>query len=789
MKKWMVLCLILALMIQMASLIVYAGDYPEKLYLMYNENVYKYTGRLVTVAINDSVIETGDMPAVIIDGRTLVPVREVFESKAFGAVVDWNGDLRQVSISYEDKLIILTLDDKIAYVNGVAVELDVPPMLIQDVSKDYAKTMIPLRFVSESLSFDVSWDHGSYTAMLDNGAVIDMPQPEKVTDSEGVVPGTSEEDVDPETQEEDNSLSKPDDEVRNVSQSSDRDEDEAAVIVAGEKLDGLTDAGANRELPTPLLDNPVHWEASDEQMEELAGTYVETTITNEKHDETEIRRVTYEDSGAYKQFVIKASSAISEVDYFVWDNKFIMDISDAVNKLEAEVPYEDNPILTGIRASQYSASPNATRVVFDLIDAGNKFDLSFNEERTELYVRVTDNSIHDIYLGQNANGDYIQVTGVAAPDVKMFRLSAPDRIVIDFPNTQTLLGFNESDAEGQYIRKIRTAQFDETTTRIVVETDGQADYHITKANGGETVIQFTEPSYRNIAYENIDNPTISLEQDEVDIRVDDIIYSNDYMDRRFSIILSESYGDLFGDGSLKVNDGIIETVEVSETEDGRTLIIIESTTVHEYRIEETDDKIYIKAYRPSELFDRVAVVDVGHGGKDPGAVANGLYEKDLNLKITKYLKEMLDEDGSVQVYYTRLSDWYPTLQERCDLANEVEADMFLSIHNNAYNPSEEGTETLYFPSEVKGKLTSPALAEIFQDHLVDTLDSHDRGIKQRENLYVLKHTVMPAVIVEIGFLTNSDDAAKLKQDEYLERAAEALFDATLEVFEAYPTRR
>lgn len=401
-----------------------------------------------------------------------------------------------------------------------------------------------------------------------------------------------------------------------------------------------------------------------------------------------------------------------------------------------------------------------------------------------------DNSIHDIYLGQNEIGDYLKVTGVAAPDVKMFRLSNPDRIVIDFPNTKTVLGFNEDVAQGQYVEKIRTAQFDPTTTRVVVETDGQADYEITKASNGETVIQFMEPGYENIQYENIDNPTISLEEDDGEISIEGIVYNNDYINRTYSITLSENYGALFGDGSLKVNDGIIETIDVTETAEGLTKIVIKSTTVYEYRVEELEDKVQIKAYKPKELYDKIIVVDPGHGGKDPGAMANSLVEKkDLNLTISMYLKDLLDENGSIQVYYTRQSDVYPTLQERCDLANEIEADFFLSVHNNAFNPSETGTETLYYPSDASGVLTSPELAKIFHENMIDLTGNYNRGIKQRENLFVLRHTAMPAIIMEVAFLTNGNDASKLKEDKYLHTVAEALYNATLGTFSSYPSRR
>ncbi len=747
MKRILSLCVILALIINSLSTIAYAGDFAESLYLEYDNTVYKYGARLVTVVINDVVVETGDMPAVILDSRTLVPVREVFESEAFGASVDWNGDKQEVYIAYKDKLIVLAIDSDVAYVNGEAHTLDVPAKLIRDLSKDYSKTMIPLRFVSEILEFDVAWDNESFTAILKNEklptAQPEEQEPVKVDDGS----------------------------------------------VAGEKLDGLSGAGANRELPTPLKDNPVSWSASSDQLTEIDDSYVENSITNENHDETKIKRVKYDDTGLYKSFIIESSSAMSGIDQFIWDGKFIIDISNSINELETEYTYPENPILTSIRSSQYSISPNSTRIVFDLRDGGNKFDLSFNEDRTELIISVMDNSIHNIYLGQNEIGDFITVTGVAAPDAKMFRLSNPDRIVIDFPNTITVLGFNESLAEGQYVNKIRTAQFDTTTARIVVETDGQADYEITKADNGQTVIQFKEPGYENIVYENDEKPTIKLEETETDISIEGIVYDNDYRNRTFTITLGQNYGALFGEGSLKVNDGIIETIDIDETDEGLTKIVIESTKVYEYRVEEVEGAINIKAYKPKELYDQIIVVDPGHGGKDPGAIDNDLWEKHVNLTITEYLKELFDVDDTVQVYYTRLIDEYPALQERVDLANEVEADVFLSIHNNAYNPSYTGTETLYFPSQASSTLTSYGLASIMQQAIIAGTGNNDRGLKDRENLFVLRHTEMPAVIVEIGYLTNTNDSTKLKEEAYLRLVAKALYDGVKTVFTTYPTRR
>ncbi|MCF8019241.1 conserved exported protein of unknown function [Petrocella atlantisensis] len=752
MKRFLSLLVLVALIINLFQVNVFAGNQANELYLEYDRNVHKYDNRLVTVVINEKEVKTGDMPAVIIGNRTLVPVREIFESEAVGAKVEWNSKTEEVYITYRDQFIVLAINDKTAYVNGKPHELDVPAKLIRDLNKDHPKTMVPIRFISEVLGFDVDWDNSSYTAMLTNAdLVVDMP-------------------IEPEVPE----VIEPD------SEGDDLD---------GDKLEGISGDGANKTLPTELRNTPVQWSATKDQMESISSNNNSIALTSENHPETKITDIAYDTSGTQNRFVVKATSAISEVKYTLWEGKLVIDIPRSVSGLKSETKYDSNPILTSIRSSQYSSNPNTTRIVFDLKNESIKLDVSLNKNRTELVVATSDNIIHDILLGQNDQGDYIRVEGVAAPDMNIFRLSNPDRVVIDFENTTSLIGTKESQASGQYVEKIRTAQFEETKTRIVVETDGQADYEVVKSSGEETMIQFKEPTYENIEYKNETKPVIALEHVDVPIEMSGIIYDNDYRNKTFHITLAGNYGNVFGKGSVKVHDGLIETINISQNSKDQTQITIKSNFIYEYRVEEVGDKIEIKAYRPKELYNKIVVIDAGHGGRDPGAVANGLQEKDVNLKMLLYLKNLLDADTSVKVYYTRLTDTFPSLQDRCDIANEIGADFFISIHNNAFNASENGTETLYFPSNVQDKLTSPKLAQIFQKNIVAYTGMKDRGLKQRENLYLLKNTIMPAVLVEVGFLTNVNDVAKLKDETFLKTTASALYQSILETFSTYPTKR
>ena len=147
------------------------------------------------------------------------------------------------------------------------------------------------------------------------------------------------------------------------------------------------------------------------------------------------------------------------------------------------------------------------------------------------------------------------------------------------------------------------------------------------------------------------------------------------------------------------------------------------------------------------------MLDAGHGGSDPGAVYEGRQEKDDTLALTMAVGRIL-EQNCIDVRYTRTTDIYQTPFEKAQIANRSGADLFVSIHRNAYvtpNTS-EGVETLVYNDEgIKAKLARNINARLAELGFVN------RGVTERKNLVVLKRTRMPAVLVEVGFIDNDKD--------------------------------
>jgi len=171
-------------------------------------------------------------------------------------------------------------------------------------------------------------------------------------------------------------------------------------------------------------------------------------------------------------------------------------------------------------------------------------------------------------------------------------------------------------------------------------------------------------------------------------------------------------------------------------------------------------------------------IDPGHGGSDPGACGNGLKEKDIALIVALQVRDYLTAAGC-EVIMTRETDKdvgyagdsaTEELQARCDIANNFGADVFVSIHcNSIADPSPSGVETIYADGSIRGE----RLANCVQTQLVGLGGLVNRGLKVAP-LYVTKHTDAPAVLTELAFISNPEDAAKLGDAQWQEKFARAI---------------
>lgn len=233
---------------------------------------------------------------------------------------------------------------------------------------------------------------------------------------------------------------------------------------------------------------------------------------------------------------------------------------------------------------------------------------------------------------------------------------------------------------------------------------------------------------------------------------------------------------LFIAGAFKLTQGAISLIKNTSNNKKQTSVVENSNVVessnNEYENLPTEvDKNINKKY--------TILIDPGHGGNDKGTIANDkiTFEKDITLKVGALVAQKLTKQKDVQVIISRNEDKYVSLEDRAKLANEQGVDALVSIHLNGQTGGIDafGLETYYTKEKNDG---SYELAKQIQETITSYIDVRDRGVKP-ERFQVLLQSKMPAVLIECGFLTNDEEAKKLKDEAYQESLAEGIAQGIL----------
>jgi N-acetylmuramoyl-L-alanine amidase len=250
---------------------------------------------------------------------------------------------------------------------------------------------------------------------------------------------------------------------------------------------------------------------------------------------------------------------------------------------------------------------------------------------------------------------------------------------------------------------------------------------------------------------------------------------------------------------INLDDKIASRVSISSVDGQNSKITIELPL----RVNDGDYKIFtlpgdananrpfrvvvdIKKPLPSVIFNytpglkgKIIAIDPGHGGTDSGAIGpNNIQEKTITLAVALQVKDLLEQAGA-KVVMTRTDDrdvYAPNdsavdeLGARAEVANKNKADIFVDIHANSFgNPKVGGTGTYYYQKSVYDKL----LAQSIQDSVVSADGLNDRGIYPA-NFYVLKHTLMPAILIELGFISNPDEETLLNTPQFQQKLVQGI---------------
>ena len=279
---------------------------------------------------------------------------------------------------------------------------------------------------------------------------------------------------------------------------------------------------------------------------------------------------------------------------------------------------------------------------------------------------------------------------------------------------------------------------------------------------------------------------------------------NDSNSKEVESILKEIVSR-YGEENVSFDDGIIlnlgETIDISDdsgivwnSEDSNVVVVEDNNLISKspgttFIVGEKDSQYYIREVYVAENIGDISTfsndfvesrlksqyivyLDPGHGGYDPGASGNGIIEKNLVLDLSLKIRDKLEALG-IKVIMSRTSDIYVSLRDRSSGANSLNPDIFISVHiNSAGVTSASGIETYYYKSIDK------PLADNLQSKLISYTGAVNRNVKFGD-LHVVRETKMPSSLIEIGFLTNVNEANNMKSSSYQEKLANSIVDGAV----------
>ncbi len=370
-------------------------------------------------------------------------------------------------------------------------------------------------------------------------------------------------------------------------------------------------------------------------------------------------------------------------------------------------------------------------------------------------------------------------------------LSNPSRIVFDMSNTLVAQNLRNKEFKINETESVKIGQFSVNKARIVVTTPNVEKYIPVYSNDNQSLLiadmSRLEPkslysaSANMVTYnlEQIDNQTdamtLTFNQpvvhgfDKNNNAIDVYLYNvSRYNQETFKSTFENS---LFSKAavSLMSGNGLKLTIPVDASSmvntylgaDGKALKI----TVKAPKKQVAPKIPVIKT--PAGV--KSVVIDAGHGGTDCGAIRNGINEKDITLDVSKRVESMLKKQG-YHVTMTRTNDIFVSLEDRVNISESVAPDIFVSIHvNSSTKPEITGVETHYYHQE------SMSLAQTVHASIASFIKSNNRGLF-KSKFYVINHTTSPAILIEIGFISNDNERAQLVSDKRKEDTAKAIVE-------------
>lgn len=375
---------------------------------------------------------------------------------------------------------------------------------------------------------------------------------------------------------------------------------------------------------------------------------------------------------------------------------------------------------------------------------------------------------------------------------KVFYLSNPSRVVFDLPNAVSANNIRNKEFQISENETVKIGQFEPTKIRIVVTTPNPESYKAIYSNDMQNILITRDDRLQGIKlYSNTSEILKATVQSRKEYRnetnkitfefSDPIVHSLKRNNNSLELNLYNAKTMSLAGLAQKLKTGTLKNTLIDNI--GVNGISITFPITKETTVDCLENlqatKLVLSIKNPVQiqttkknLTTKVIVIDPGHGGSDPGATRENVLEKTITLQIAEIVEQMLKNQGAV-VYMTRKDDNFVSLSDRVTFSNNRKPDVFVSIHINACeNEAVHGIETHYYKDD------SLDFAKQVHKSIMQKISETNRGVF-KSRFYVIRHTEMPAILLELGFISNDEERKLMQTKERQTKFAEAITEGII----------
>lgn len=682
--------------------------------IKYNNITKYYKGKQVTCDLDGKIIKSNSTKGLVINGTVMVPYKDIVKT-GLGISCKLNSNNGQLTITGNGKTIILTTNSKKAKVDGKKYSLKQAPINVRYVNKKSTKLLIPIKFVTSKLGYKYSYNKSIGKVSLSSPFVIKYDSKWHIYKS---YKGTA------------------------IYNDTPINLDNMPIL----SINGCTMAPANKVFQETLGINYNY----DKETGIIQLVLSEHKITMNINSNIAI----LDDNTSIELKTKPLSVQRKDTKY----SCIMVPLASLIELLGYYYKWDSNTKVATIYKIMY-----CNFVAKDQIYDTEKYTNALTG-LTTVYDTINNNLVVTLSLVNDINQDMVVFT----------QNDTTKDLSLSLGQTANLISDNTANIGNYNLDSVTSFVNNDSYASLLFKYNQSINYYYS-ISGKEIKVFFT--------HGDKDGYSIKIKLPEStdfnSVLTEDMYYSN-----VFIVSIPGNNVDFYSANNITVISELIDKYNVSYNQSANTTDIKFNTINNDiltYRLFNEKNTIGIKLGTPKELYDKIVVLDAGHGGKDPGAVNNKTNESDLNFSViyTCARKYFNSANTTVKAYWTRTNDTFITLADRAAFASKVGADLFISMHmNSATSTSAKGTEIYYSNNNNKANswgLNSYKLATKLIDNIVPAIGTTTRGIKSA-NYYVINHNTVPAVLIELGFITNSIDYSIITDIKKQDLAAKAIYD-------------